>query len=52
MVSRANLVSMVRERCEAENVGWAIWEDRNNMQLFDSNAGTWVTPIVDALLPQ
>lgn len=51
MTSRANLVTLVRQRCEAEGVGWAIWEDRNNMQLFDSTAGTWVTPIVDALLP-
>jgi hypothetical protein len=32
-------------------VGWAIWEDPNNMKLFDSTANTWVTPIVDALLP-
>jgi endoglucanase len=52
MDSRANLVSMVRERCDAADVGWAIWEDRNNMQLFDSTAGTWVTPMVDALLSQ
>jgi endoglucanase len=51
MTSRANLITLVRERCDAEDVGWAIWEDRNNMQLFDSTAGTWVTPIVDALLP-
>lgn len=51
MTSRVNLVTLVRERCEAEDVGWAIWEDKNNMQLFDSTAGTWVTPIVDALLP-
>jgi endoglucanase len=51
MTSRANLVQMVRENCEAEDIGWAIWEDPNNMQLFDSAAGTWVTPIIDALLP-
>lgn len=52
MTSRANLVQMVREKCEAEDIGWAIWEDVNNMQLFDSTAGTWVTPIIDVLLPQ
>ncbi len=51
MPSRANLVTLVRQRCEAAGVGWAIWEDPNNMKLFDSGAGTWVTPIVDALLP-
>lgn len=51
MTSRANLVRTVREKCEAEGIGWAIWEDPNNMKLFDSTAGTWVTPIIDALLP-
>lgn len=47
----SDFVSLVREACEAEDVGWAIWEDRNNMSLFDSVEGTWATPIVDALLP-
>jgi endoglucanase len=51
MTSRVNLVQMVREKCEAADIGWAIWEDPNNMKLFDSSAGTWVTPIIDALLP-
>lgn len=51
MDSRVHLVTEVRKQCEQANVGWAIWEDPNNMQLFDSAAGTWVTPIVDALLP-
>ncbi len=51
MASRVNLVTLVREKCEAEGIGWAIWEDPNNMKLFDSSAGTWVTPIIDALLP-
>jgi hypothetical protein len=51
MTSRANLVQLVRQKCEAAGIGWAIWEDPNNMQLFDSTAGTWATPIIDALLP-
>jgi hypothetical protein len=51
MTSRVNLVTLVRERCEAEGIGWAIWEDPNNMQLFDSTAGTWETQIASALLP-
>ncbi len=51
MASRVNLVTLVREKCEAEGIGWAIWEDPNNMKLFDSSAGTWVTEIIDALLP-
>jgi endoglucanase len=49
--SRVRLVTAVREQCEAAGIGWAIWEDPVNMQLFDSGAGTWLTEIVDALLP-
>jgi hypothetical protein len=51
MSSRARLVTEVREECEKAGIGWAIWEDPKNMKLFDSAAGTWVTDIVDALLP-
>jgi len=51
MDSRARLVTLVRQECESAGVGWAIWEDPNNMKLFDSTASTWVTEIVDALLP-
>jgi endoglucanase len=50
--SRARLITAVRERCESAGIGWAIWEDPQNMSLFDSAAGTWNTPLVDALLPQ
>jgi endoglucanase len=49
--SRARLVTLVRQECEKAGVGWAIWEDPNNMKLFDSVANTWVSAIVDALLP-
>ena len=49
--SRVRLVTMVRQECEKAGIGWAIWEDPVNMHLFDSAAGTWVTEIVDALLP-
>jgi endoglucanase len=48
--SRARLVSEVRKQCEQAGIGWAIWEDPVNMKLFDSAAGMWVAPIVDALL--
>ena len=51
MDSRARLVTLVRQECERAGVGWAIWEDPNNMKLFDSTANTWVTQIADALLP-
>jgi endoglucanase len=49
--SRARLVTEVRKQCESAGVGWAIWEDPVNMNLFDSRAGTWLTAIIDALLP-
>jgi endoglucanase len=51
MDSRARLVTEVRKQCEQAGIGWAIWEDPVNMKLFDSAAGTWVTQIIDALLP-
>lgn len=51
MDSRVRLVTLVRQECEKAGVGWAIWEDPNNMKLFDSTAKTWVTEIADALLP-
>jgi endoglucanase len=49
--SRVRLVAEVRQQCEAAGVGWAIWEDPVNMSLFDVGAGTWLTAIIDALLP-
>jgi len=49
--SRVRLVTAVRQQCESAGVGWAIWEDPVNMNLFDSRAGTWLTAIIDALLP-
>jgi len=49
--SRARLVTAVRQQCESAGIGWAIWEDPVNMNLFDSGAGTWLTTIIDALLP-
>lgn len=49
--SRVRLVTAVRQQCESAGVGWAIWEDPTNMSLFDSRAGTWLTAIIDALLP-
>jgi endoglucanase len=50
--SRARLVTEVRQQCEAAGIGWAIWEDPVNMSLFDSGAGTWLSAIIDALLPR
>jgi len=49
--SRVRLVTEVRQQCESAGIGWAIWEDPENMNLFDARAGTWLTEIVDALLP-
>jgi endoglucanase len=50
--SRVRLVTEVRQQCESAGIGWAIWEDPVNMSLFDSRAGTWLTAIIDALLPR
>jgi endoglucanase len=49
--SRVRLVTAVRQQCESAGIGWAIWEDPVHMSLFDSRAGTWLTEIIDALLP-
>ncbi len=49
--SRVRLTTEVRQQCESAGIGWAIWEDPVNMSLFDSRAGTWLTEIIDALLP-
>jgi len=49
--SRVRLVTEVRQQCESAGIGWAIWEDPTNMNLFDSHAGTWLTAMIDALLP-
>ena len=49
--SRVRLVTAVRQQCESAGIGWAIWEDPVHMSLFDSRAGTWLTAIIDALLP-
>ena len=49
--SRVRLVTEVRQQCESAGIGWAIWEDPTNMSLFDARAGTWLTAIIDALLP-
>jgi len=51
MDSRARLVTTMRQQCDQAGVGWAIWEDPVNMNLFDSTAGTWVNQMVDALFP-
>ena len=51
MDSRARLVTTMRQQCDQAGVGWAIWEDPVNMNLFDSTAGTWVNQMIDALLP-
>jgi endoglucanase len=49
--SRVRLVTAVRQQCESAGIGWAIWEDPTNMNLFDARAGTWLSAIIDALLP-
>jgi aryl-phospho-beta-D-glucosidase BglC (GH1 family) len=50
MDSRVQQVTEVRKECEQAGIGWAIWDDPVNVNLFDSAAGTWVSQIIDALL--
>lgn len=49
LTSRANLMRSMREECEAAAIPWTIWEDPNNMQLFDSSTGQWQEPLLSAL---
>jgi endoglucanase len=49
--SRASLMRVMRAECEAAQVPWTIWEDPNNLPLFDSVAATWQEALVGELLP-
>ena len=49
MTSRANLIRSMREECEAASIPWTIWEDPNNMRLYDSSTGQWEEGLLSAL---
>ncbi len=49
MTSRANLMRMMREQCEEASIPWTIWEDPNNMRLYDSSTGQWQEGLLSAL---
>jgi endoglucanase len=49
MTSRANLMCVMREQCEASSIPWTIWEDPNNMRLYDSSTGEWQEGLLSAL---
>jgi endoglucanase len=49
MTSRANLMRVMREQCEASSIPWTIWEDPNNMRLYDSSTGEWQEGLLSAL---
>lgn len=51
ITSRANLMRAMRAECEAANIPWTVWEDPNNLPLFDSAAATWQETLVNELLP-
>jgi endoglucanase len=51
ITSRSNLIRVMRTECEAANVPWTIWEDPNNMPLFDPASATWQEALVRELLP-
>lgn len=49
MTSRANLMRSMREECETASIPWTIWEDPNNLRLYDSATGQWQEGLVSAL---
>jgi endoglucanase len=49
IVSRANLMRVMRQECEAAAIPWTIWEDPNNMRLYDSSTGQWEEALLAAL---
>jgi endoglucanase len=51
MTSRANLMRSMVEECEAASIPWTIWEDPNNMRLYDSATGKWEEGLLSALFP-
>jgi hypothetical protein len=50
ITSRANLIRSMREACEAASIPWTIWEDPNNMRLYDSTTGQWEEGLLSVLL--
>lgn len=51
VASRANLMRLMRAECEAAGVPWTMWEDPNNLPLFNSATGQWEEVLVRELLP-
>lgn len=51
ITSRANLMRAMRAESEAAEIPWTVWEDPNNLPLFDSAQGTWQETLVRELLP-
>jgi endoglucanase len=49
LTSRANLMRTMREDCEAAAIPWTIWEDPNNLPLYDSSTGQWQEALVSTL---
>jgi endoglucanase len=49
VASRALLMRLMREECEAAAIPWTIWEDPNNLPLYDSSTGQWQEALVSTL---
>jgi hypothetical protein len=49
VTSRANLMRSMREECEVAAIPWTIWEDPNNLSLYDSSTGQWQEALVSVL---
>jgi endoglucanase len=51
--SRFNFLSLLRERFEAENLGWAVWDNNGgDMAVLGSADGTWRDSTINALIPE
>jgi hypothetical protein len=49
LTSRANLMRLMREECEALGIPWTIWEDPNNLPLYDFSTRQWQEALVSTL---
>jgi hypothetical protein len=50
--SRFNFLSLLRERFEAENLGWAVWDNNGgDMAVLGGAEGTWRDSTINALIP-
>jgi endoglucanase len=50
--SRFRFVELIRSRCEAEDIGWAVWDNNgSDMAVLGTEEGAFADSIIDALIP-